>query len=680
MKKNWIRIFVLLLAIWTVGGTGCRKEEAPRFTLPDGSLDAGADDIAVCRGSLFWCSDGSLLMQSGEESEVILADAQIRCISADGERLLCADQDGSLTFGIPSSDGFRITGREVLPLLEGSIVTGVLLAGDTVACLWRETVNGADHLGFYNLKNHDFFEDTPVTGQAYLAHGGDGRIFVGWNLIEIGGIVLYDFHVQSMKRGSFSTEDHMGNPTDIAALGYNDADGCLYVLDGRTDGAHLYRWDAAGHGGQADSVIPAEAIRNQPRKLLFADGCAVVLAWITEKITVCRDFLAEEEAEDKAVTVLVSEGFYNDLDNLSEVLLSEHGVRLNVKVVKSEVLSTKLLAGDDDFDLYLAYATQLPLGYPIWEPLEDYPLIAEQTALFDDDILRVCTVRGHIFGLPYFMQLANCIYPWNTALADELGIEKPAPGWTMDDSLTLARDLRQRGYYLAQDAWLLTLRDYMYRYFDAWETGGLTDDGTVLRAYLQWGKALIDEDLLFHGDWNEAASSGKVLISGRRIMNLLWGNHGEYVTRPNFDGEEVYSDTATFLVMNPKSTRKTAASAVLAEMIDPDNHRYTYPAQNVYYYKDFSLYSFNNLRDPEFFIEDEKRRGDYTDIWNMDEETQENYALYRHIMAHFRVGQEFTDEWLSFAYEEADKYWNNEQDLEYTVERMMNRARMVFEG
>ena len=74
------------------------------------------------------------------------------------------------------------------------------------------------------------------------------------------------------------------------------------------------------------------------------------------------------------------------------------------------------------------------------------------------------------------------------------------------------------------------------------------------------------------------------------------------------------------------------------------------------------------------------RSGRYTDIWNMDAETKERYEFYLHVMAHYRLGRSYNEEWLRFAAEEEEKYLNNEQDLDYTVKRILERAKMVLEG
>ena len=64
----------------------------------------------------------------------------------------------------------------------------------------------------------------------------------------------------------------------------------------------------------------------------------------------------------------------------------------------------------------------------------------------------------------------------------------------------------------------------------------------------------------------------------------------------HFDGTEIYSDSASFLMMNPLSPHKEEASAVLAAMIDPKYGLYTSPTSLLYYYKDFLTVQRNALK------------------------------------------------------------------------------------
>ena len=79
-------------------------------------------------------------------------------------------------------------------------------------------------------------------------------------------------------------------------------------------------------------------------------------------------------------------------------------------------------------------------------------------------------------------------------------------------------------------------------------------------------------------------------------------------------------------------------------------------------------------------IEREKEAGRYTDLLHMDAETQAHYDFYLHVMSHYRLSRSYQQEWLNFAAEEERKYLSDEQDLDYTVQRIMDRAKMVMEG
>ena len=700
--------FLALLLVLSICFSGCmRKEENPQpLPFPDMELDAEAQDMAVLWGSIYWCADGKLYRldppaENGAapagEGKLFFDGFPVAHLSSDGERLALCSPDGKLLVGVPGADSMTKTRETSLAVPAGCSVTRLVLAGNTAVYCWREGDGDSDRVGFFNLSNGDFFEDTPSgEGEILLCGGGTERVFVCRPDTLNETAQLYGFDVNAMKRDViFSAEGVVG----IAAIGWNEEDGCLYALDRAVGGSNLYRWKLSGEEERV-KMIPSDPMRNSPRKLIFVGGAAVVLHEGRGEITVCRELFGSDE--DVTITVLVPDNIECELDRLSAVLLGEYGIRLVLKKMKTEVIDTKLLSQDDDYDLWIGTTFDLNLSYPVWEPLEDYPLIAEQTGLLFDDIVRICSINGHLFGLPYSMQLANCTLPWNSALADELGIEKPEPDWTLDDFLALARDLKERGYYICGDAWPVTLRDYMWRYFDPYGTGGLNDDGSALRKLLVWGKALEDEELLYPD--SPFGPKDLVLCSGPFGVNIVYST-SETVSDPTIDGTEVYGDAATFLLMNPLSKHKEAASAVLAEMINPKNGFYTLPTSLMYYYKDFSLYRWDspNPSDRAFLeeakdeedraererlvsergarmIEAEKSAGTYTDIWNMDEKTRENYELYLRILSKYKLTRNYTKDWLMFALDECDLYLNDEQDLDYTVKRILDRAKMVLEG
>ena len=705
------RILAVLM-IFTLFSAGCgRRSRTPDpLPFPDLSLDAGAEDMAVFGGSLFWCGEGKVFrfdLAAGagagsapeEKGSPFFSDFPVSLLSSDGNRLALCASDGMLLVGIPGTDGMEKAQSTSLPLPAGGAISALALAGDTAVFSWRESESGSDRVGAFNLKNGDFLDVTPEgEGRILLCEGGSERVFLCRPDSLTGPALLFGFDVKAMKRDViFPAEDLVG----LAAIGWRKEDGCLYALDGAFGGANLYRFGTAdGEGGEKS--VPADSMRNAPRKLIFANGSAVVLHGNAGEITVCRAFLVSEENRETTVTILVPDDLYCNLDRLSAPLLKEYGIRLVIKKMKTEAIDTKLLARDDDYDLWLGENYTLNLNYPIWEPLEDYPLIADVTQLLFDDIVRICSADGHLFGLPYSMQLANCTLPWNGELAAKLGIEKPEPGWTLDDFLDLARDLKEKGYYICGNAWPVTLHDYMWRYFDPFGTGELNDDGAALRKLLVWGKTLEDEGLLYPD--STFGPKDLVLCSGPIGANIVYST-SETVPDPTIDGTEIYSDSASFLMMNPLSPHKEAASAVMAAMLDPKYGLYTSPTSLLYYYKDFSLYRWDSPspEDTAFLeaaadeadraerdqlirdrgarmIEAEKRDGTYTDIWNMDAKTRDNYELYLHILSNYKLGRSYTQDWLLFSLDECNRYLDDLQDLDYTVSRILERAKMVLEG
>ena len=112
-----------------------------------------------------------------------------------------------------------------------------------------------------------------------------------------------------------------------------------------------------------------------------------------------------------------------------------------------------------------------------------------------------------------------------------------------------------------------------------------------------------------------------------------------------------------YAVMNPVSRHKEAAADLLGRMVDPDGG-YTVLGMGRW-----DLWLYKNA---------EKRM--------KTDEAKKNWETYRSLMPYFRTQIPFTNEWSAFAHEELWSYLNDEQDLDYTVKRILDRAKMVVEG
>ena len=73
-------------------------------------------------------------------------------------------------------------------------------------------------------------------------------------------------------------------------------------------------------------------------------------------------------------------------------------------------------------------------------------------------------------------------------------------------------------------------------------------------------------------------------------------------------------------------------------------------------------------------------------LYRQDEElmktdgAKHNWKVYLDAMRYFTLRPAYVGDWISFADEEQEKYLNDEQDLDYTVRRILERAKMVMEG
>ena len=124
---------------------------------------------------------------------------------------------------------------------------------------------------------------------------------------------------------------------------------------------------------------------------------------------------------------------------------------------------------------------------------------------------------------------------------------------------------------------------------------------------------------------------------------------------PTFDGERRYPISLHYMMMNAASENKDAAAEILAMAADPDNGLYP-----------LDISGFLPYRDAEERLAALGRDFDFD--------------LYRSAEPYFVTLPGMVGEWIHFAGAEAWKYLDDEQDLDYTVKRIIERAKMVIEG
>lgn len=674
---KYILLFVLLFVLVSCDA----NEPLPEHTFTDAEYAVNATDMAVVGDKIYYISEEKVYEVASET--VVFEEFPVSRIAA-AEDTFAVFGGGQVKIG---EDTYT------LPVTE---ITSFVCVGNTIGYTYKD--NDLELLGFVNRKNGDSISITPLeSGQVRMLPYKDKSILVHCINTASGYTLLYDFDTETMKPGGVLIDT-----MNIDLPAYNSSDNAIYWPDGNAGGAHLTRYDV--EAGTTTTLIPADALRMSILDLTFSGGTAIVRK-LSGGISVVNSFTSVEEGVTtvKLLSLHKTDGY---MENLVYILKRDHDIQLEVTTIDEDKLKLKLLAGESDFDLYVGamqdggtYLTNtLVLDYPVYEPLENFPQIMEQMDGLLDDVVRLCSHDGHIFGIPSSFYISNTMVSYDAELMDELGVTLPDDDWTFADFYELAKEVRSGNVYLSGSL-PLSLWDYMHQYFDPYGSGTLNDDGTALREYLTLYKKLSDEDLIYSGTYSEQrelVASGELrILLGNASSDFVW-KRTDVILPPSFNGERIYTVNNPYLIMNPKSQNKNAAATVIAEYLDPENRMLSMANWGGYIYKDMSVYTHSGVyygnheevwdsadeeRKAEMLREIEERRAEYTtnDLVNMDEKTAHNFELYLEVLKYAKLGPSYVDEWLRYANDEAQKYWNDEQDLDLTVQHIIDRAKLILD-
>lgn len=672
------RLAVLALLIPSLILSGCAKNgESKKYSFSDADYPVNAADMAVMGDIICYIDGGNVYSVDG--SELYAGNAGFIAASCDtlyiydGGSILAKEGDIRLLCAAPDN------------------ITSLVYAENTLC--WTYTDEKArPKIGVYNLKNGDSISIAPLfDGECKALPCEGSKLLIECHDIS-GEMELYDFDSTTMKTGGFLMKEQ----NYISA--YNDADGCVYTLDGSVGANHMRKYPL--DGGESVSLVPCDALSQNVGQLIFRGGFAIIRRQ-NGSVAVRSVFTSPDAATTvRAIIPPENADIGHKLETAAYILKRDRDIILEYSVLDYDKFRLKTLAGDDDYDLFYAttgtYGTLTTLDYKIYEPLEGYSQIAEFTGGFFDDVTAFCTRDGHIFGIPCYFGTVNIFMEYNSALADELGIEPPDAGWTLSDFYALAVEAREKGAYIAVSP-PLSLWDYMWEYMDAFGSGTLNDDGSALREYLTITKKLYSEDLMYGGTYSEARKAVengtlKLLFTGG-ASGIVW-NKTAACLQPTFTGERIYGGDAGFLCINANSRNKNAAATVIGELFDTDNELFTDPSNDFLLYKDMSVYrisirpsNYEAIKDSDpALLEDimaraeEAAKGKYkNDLVNMDEATRRNFQLYLDCLKHLRLSRSYTEQWLDYAAGQEEKYYADEQDLDYTVKLILDRARMVMD-
>ncbi len=629
--KRLISLILVNVMMCLLTGCDMTPKQPEQYTFPDAEYAVNATDMAVVGDRIYYIRE-EVVYEAGTD-EPIFTEFPAQFLSSNGKELAVYGNGqvklGEKTYTIPQTE-----------------LTSLVYIGDTVC--WSYLQGDMPQIGFYNTKNDDNISITPLAGMdcSVLPYREDSILIRCYDVS--GEMYTYEFDTVSMKPGKFMTDDIF-----LTAACTGDT----FVMlrgSGRVELHHL-----------SDETIekrnPCTEMAEGVKKLLFSGDSAIFLA--EEGTIYIRNEYCTPIEPGNTVVILQDKdnAYFGDfrLKPLNESL-KEQEIEVVVNEYSADQIRLKQLAGDDDYDLYVTDGYSIVLDYPIYEPLNDYTAVTDRFDLMYDEIREICTFEEQIYGVLLDLQVQNSLWGYNAELLEELGMTLPDSSWTLDDYYEMAVEIRAKGHYIAR-VWPMFLSDYIHVFGDMYDTKSLTDDGSMLRKYLEIMKKLQKEGLLYNRD---TAVEGAKCLFGSSSEPFWYGynnpdvppelNLGDVWYPVTFDGRMPDMTIMTFLQMNRNSLNKEKASLVLAECMKPE-YLEDYRKSTVYY----------------------RETGD--EIRSYSEKAEKNFQIYLDVLSNSRPRYSHDNEIFQFMNAEAEKYYNDEQDLELTVEKIYARAKMIFE-
>ena len=629
--KRLISLILVTVMMYLLTGCDLKPKQPEQYTFPDAGYAVNATDMAVVGDKIYYISDEKVY-EAGTD-EPIFTEFPAQFLSSNGKELAVYGNGqvklGEKTCTIPQTE-----------------LTSLVYIGDTVC--WSYLQGDMPQIGFYNTKNDDSISITPLAGMdCRVLPYREGSILIRCYDVS-GEMYTYEFDTVSMKPGKFMTEDIF-----LTAACTGDT----FVMlrqSGRVELHHL-------SDGTIEKRNPCTEMAEGVKKLLFSGDSAIFLS--EEGTIYIRNAYCTPIEPGNTVVILQDKdgGYFGEhiLQQMNEAL-KEQGIEVVVNEYSADQIRLKQLAGDDDYDLYVTDGYSIVLDYPIYEPLNDYAAVTDRFDLMYDEIREICTFNGNIYGILLDLQVQNSLWEYNAELFEELGMALPDPSWTLNDYYEMAVEIRSKGHYISSRV-NLSLSDYLHMFGDMYETKSLTDDGSILRNYLEIMKKLQKEGLLYN---KETAEEGaKTLFGFSTAPFRIRHNNPDMppeltfydVWYPvTFDRRMPDMTIMAFLQMNQNSLNKEKAALVIAECMKP--------AYNEEYRRDAVFY---------------KETGEA--IRSVSDKAEENFQIYLNVLANSRPWYIHETDITQFMNDEAKKYYNDEQDLELTVEKIYARAKMIFE-
>lgn len=244
-------------------------------------------------------------------------------------------------------------------------------------------------------------------------------------------------------------------------MGYTVIDGFLYCLTNRIDHPQINQYDLLTGEKTALQTFSSETIvrgagvtAEYPSFSLHVTEQQMFLADLHHKIM----YLHPRSPDKASLRIIIPDTGYTGM-NFNEqfegaiaAFSAETGMGVECLALPMETyedkISAKLLAGDEDFDLYVLPNTiQSQMVSNIVEknaymPLEQYDHLLTSFDELYEGFAESVMHNGHIYGLPIWMSYSSLRI--NRALFSEYDLPIPDDRWTLDDVWTLCEIIENR--------------------------------------------------------------------------------------------------------------------------------------------------------------------------------------------------------------------------------------------
>lgn len=406
-------------------------------------------------------------------------------------------------------------------------------------------------------------------------------------------------------------------------------------------------------------------------KSIYRNGYCYILD--KEGKSICRYNPLVHQASETLRIMLSSSVMSNALDKVIEEFNHIYPqIRVEIQSLSPQEydsnLSKKLMAGDNDFDVFLIRGSSAYnyIRNNTMEYLDKYDGFIKKFDSMFEGVKELCSYNEKIFGVPINLKNAETVFQINKSLFMRLGLEVPKTDWTWDDFYSLAIKARQKSengeanYIMKMDKkefWLLCMQ-WMY---DACHTNlieGHVDYTTEeYISMLNLLKKMYSEDLILDEGRYSSSSNDNILMQFTMIPVEGYGNEG-IIPPPLCSTQKAYPFTQVdYLCINKDSEKKDAAAAFLEICISEEAQAGDYIMGGPVLYKDKELY----------------KGSQYYRLLSKDE----FYQPYSEILKYSRRAE--TMEFSQMVYEHIEQFLNGEITAEETAKRIDQKTKMVVQ-